>query len=135
MPTVTNAVDKVVARRSKRQNTNGNGNKKEENQEYKEVKPLIVTKQLVLVSPQVEMEVLKLKPVHPLQRILKARHGMSFNPGSRPGQKRSDLPAQPKVSKNLQKSDSKKTEENTCVNKQNKQNKQKGMMMVQEMQV
>ena len=46
---------------------------------------------------------------------------MPFNPGSCLGQKRCDLPVQPKVSKNSQKSDSEKTEENTSVKKQNKQ--------------
>ena len=76
------------------------------------------------VSPKVEMEVLKLKPVHPVQRIQKARHGMPFNPGSCQGQERSDLPAQPKVSKKSQKSDSEKTEENTSLKEQNKQNKE-----------
>ena len=63
------------------------------------------------------MEVLKLKPVHPVQRIQKARGGMPFNPCSRSGQNRSDLLGQPKVGKNSQKSDSEKTQEKTSVKK------------------
>ena len=111
MATVTKAVDKVVTRRSKRQ---------EEDQEYKDVKPLIVTKQLPSVSPQVKMEVLKLKPLHHVQRIQKARCGLPFNPGSCPGQKRGNLQMQCKVSEKPEKLDSKKSKDNKSVDKESK---------------
>ena len=110
MPAGTKAVDKVATRRQ-----NGNSNNTAEI-EYSEVKPLIIKEQLPSVSPKVEIELLKLKPVIPVERIQKARCGLPFNPGSHPGTKRSDLGGKPKVGDNPQNSDSKvvhkKVEEN-----------------------
>ena len=106
MPAVTKAVDKVVTRRTRRQNGNGNSNNTAEI-EYNEVKPLIIKEQLPSVSPKVEIELLKLKPVIPVERIQKARCGLPFNPGSHPGTKRSDLGGKLKVGNNPQNSDSK----------------------------
>ena len=106
MPAVTKAVDKVVTRRTRRQNGNGNSNNTTEI-EYNEVKPLIIKEPLPSVSPKVEKEVLTLKPVIPVERIQKARRGLPFNPGSHPGTKRSDLGGKPKVGDNPQISDSK----------------------------
>ena len=81
-------MEKVASRRSKRQNNNG---KNTDEQEYKEVKPLIVKPPPPSVSPKVEMEVIKLKPVLPVARIQKARQGLPFHQSSQPGQKRSDV--------------------------------------------
>ena len=81
MPAITKAVDKVMTRRTRRQNGNGNSNN------TAEVKPLIIKEQLPSVSPKVEIELLKLKPVIPVERIQKARHGLPFNPGSHPSTK------------------------------------------------
>ena len=128
MPAVTKAVNKVATRRTRRQNGNGNSNNTAEI-EYNEVKPLIIKEQLPSVSPKVEMEVLKLKPVIPVERIQKARCGLPFNPASCPGTKRSDLGGKPKVNDNPQNSDSKvvckKVEDNkskkTDVQKENKE--------------
>ena len=106
MPAVTKAVDKVATRRTRRQNGNGNSNNTAEI-EYNEVKPLIIKEPLPSVSPKVEIEVLKLKPVIPVERIQKARHSLPFNPGSHPGTKRSNLGGKPKVGDNPQISDSK----------------------------
>ena len=79
MPAVRKAMDKVVTRRTRRQNGNSNNTAEIE---YNEVKPLIIKEPLPSVSPKVEMEVLKLKLVIPVERIQKARRGLPFNPGS-----------------------------------------------------
>ena len=75
MPAVTKTVDKVATGRTWRQNGNGNRNNKADIK-YKEVKLLIIKEQLPSVSPKVEMEVLKLKPLIPVERIQKARCGL-----------------------------------------------------------
>ena len=111
MPAVTKAVDKVATRRTRRQNGNGNSNNTAEI-EYNEVKPLIIKEPLPSVSPKVEMKELMLKPVIPVERIQKERHGLPFNPGSHPGTKRSDLGGKPKVGDNPQISDSKVVHKN-----------------------
>ena len=139
MPAVTKAVDKVVTRRTRRQNGNGNSNNTAEI-EYNEVKPLIIKEPPPSVSPRVEMKVLTLKPVIPVERIQKARLGLPFNPGSCPDTKRSDLGGKPKVIDNPQISDQK-----LYVKKLNtirarkwmfrKKVKKATMKMVQEMQV
>ena len=107
---------------------NGNSNNTAEI-EYNEVKPLIIKEPPPSVSPKVEMEVLTLKPVIPVERIQKARCGLPINPGSCPGTKRSDLGGKLKVGDNPQISDSKvvrkKVEDNkskkTDVQKENKE--------------
>ena len=50
------------------------------------------------VTPQVEMEVLKLKPTS-APKIQKARYGKPFTPRNHPGQKRNDLPAHQRLVK------------------------------------
>ena len=128
MLAVTKAVDKVATRRTRRQNGNGNSNNTAEI-EYNEVKSLIIKEQPPSVSSKVEIELLKLKPVIPVERIQKARRGLPCNPGSHPSTKRSDLGGKPKVGDNPQNSDSKvvrkKVEENksknTDVQKENKE--------------
>ena len=124
MPAVTRAVDKVATRRTRRQNGNGNSNNTAEI-EYNEVKPLIIKEQPPSVSPKVAIELLKLKPVIPVERIQKARCGLPFNPGSCPGTKRSDLGGKPKVSDNLQNSDSKVVHKQVDENKSKKMDVQK----------
>ena len=54
MPAVTKAVDKVVTRKTRRQNGNGNSNNTAEI-EYNEVKLLIIKEPPPSVSPKVEM--------------------------------------------------------------------------------
>ena len=124
MPAVTKAVDKVVTRRTTRQNGNGNSNNTAEI-EYNEVKPLIIKEPLPSVSPKVEMEVLTLKPVIPVERIQKARCGLPFNAGSCPGTKRSDLGGKLKVGDNPQISDSKVVRKKVEHNKSKKTDVQK----------
>ena len=139
MPAVTKAVDKVVTRRTRRQNGNGNSNNIAEI-EYNEVKPLIIKEQLPSVSPKVEIKLLKLKAVIPVERIQKAKCGLPFNPGSCPGTKRSDLGGKPKVGDNPQNLDSKIVHKKVEENKSKKwmfrkKIKKATMKMVQEMQV
>ena len=124
MPAVTKAVDKVVTRRTRRQNGNGNSNNIADI-EYNEVKLLIIKEQLPSVSPKVEIELLKLKPVIPVERIQKARHGLPFNPGSCPSTKKSDLGGKPKVGDNPQNSDSKVVRKKVEENKSKKMDVQK----------
>ena len=124
MPAVTKAVDKMAARRTRRQNGNGNSNNTAEI-EYNEVKPLIIKEPLPSVSPKVEMEVLMLKPVIPVERIQKARHGLPFNPSSCPGTKRSDLGGKLKVGDSPQISDSKVVRKKVEDNKSKKMDVQK----------
>ena len=121
MPAVTKAVDKVVTRR---QNGNGNSNNTAEI-EYNEVKPLIIKEQPPSVSPKVEIKLLKLKPVIPVERIQKARCCLPFNPGSHPSTKRSDLGGKPKVGDNPQNSDLKVVCKKIVENKSKKTDVQK----------
>ena len=124
MPAVTKTVDKVVTRRTRRQNGNGNSNNTTEI-EYNEVKPLIIKEQLPSVSPKVEIELLKLKPVIPVDRIQKARCGLPFNPGSCSGTKTSDLGGKLKIGDNPQNSDSKVVHKKVEENKSKKMDVQK----------
>ena len=64
------------------------------------------------------MEVLKLKPAS-APKIQKARCGKPFTPGNHHGQKRNDLPAQPKVCEKLDNLE--KCEDNKSVTKQSEQ--------------
>ena len=64
------------------------------------------------------MEVLKLKPAS-APKIQKARCGKPFTPGNCPGQKRNDLPAQPKVGEKLDNLE--KCEDNKSVTKESEQ--------------
>ena len=122
MPTVTKAVDKVATRRTRRQNGNSNNTAEIE---YNEIKPLIIREQPPSSSPKVEIKVLKLKPVIPVERIQKARHILPFNPGSCPGTKRSDLGGKLKVGDNPQNSDSKVVRKKVKENKSKKTDVQK----------